>query len=237
MEMASIDSVKDTKTATPAVKSKSSQLKAKIAQADKAYTAQVTKAQSETENAGSVSPATRSAGMAAANKFKDASNAYAAHLDSQNLASRAQVVRETGESRIASAEMTFNDVSSERIDAYDKRQEALRAAQKAYFADAKNDLSDSDKAALKSDLSSRVSKIQSNLTALLQTAMGLLNQIQSQVGGGIGGAAGCAAKSATSGQNPTDGVANLLGPVKSLVSLIKSMGSSVQGIQSDINAL
>lgn len=53
----------------------------------------------------------------------------------------AKLAREAGTSRVKSAEMAFNNVDASKIDAYNDQQVSLRKAQKAYFSEAKEDVS------------------------------------------------------------------------------------------------
>ena len=245
MEMATLDPIKPSTEATGDA-NKETAIRNKIMKADNAYKSKLAQAKSETNSKGKVSPGTRDAGMTAARQYKAANDEYAAYWDSQKCGSRAQLAREVGESRMKSAEMAFNDVSSDKVNAYNKQQDRVRTAQKAYFKDAKKDVSESDRAAIKSGVTPRLKKIGGDLTTLLSTVTGLLNQVQQQVGGSMNfspsGIGGCAQKMVSEGPSSVtaaapEGVAELLSPLKSMLSLVQSMSGNVTGMISDINSL
>ena len=254
MEMASLDTIKPS-TSNPDGANKETAIRGKIQKADNDYKRQLAKAKSEVNNSGKVSSGTRELGMAAAHRYKAANNEYAAYWDGKNCASRAQLAREVGESRVKSADMAFNDVSSAKVDAYNSQQSRVRTAQKAYIKDAKTDVSDSDRAAIKADITPRLKKVDSDLSALDDVIASLLKQVQQQIGGGSGfdltvpSVSGCAQKakssvlsavpttpSAASNMNVNE-LNALLGPLKSLLSLVQSMGGNVGGMISDISSL
>lgn len=235
MEIASLDTIKKASTGPAIDWKKESALKKKINQADAAYRTQLAKAQSDITSTGKVASTTRDAGMKGATTFQQACENYAAFWDKNNGKTRAKLSREAGASRIKSADMAFNDISSEKIDAYNAQQDSLRAAQQGYFADAKGDLSDKDKADIKAGMKPRMDMLMSNMSNLVQQVIGLLSQVQQAAGGGmsVGGCAKQVATSASSGENPVTG---LLSPVQALLTLAKSMLSNVQGMNTDLNA-
>lgn len=235
--MASINSIKSKEQATIDWKQEQA-LKKRINQADADYKTRLQKAQSDIASTGKVADATRNAGMASAGRFQTACEAYAAFWDKNNGPTRAKLSRDVGASRIKSADMAFNDISSEKVDAYNAQQEALRKSQKEYLADAKGDLSPQDRAAIKADLTPKLQALGSNVATLVQQIISLISQVQSQAGGGlsVGAVAGCAAKIATS-DKPADGIGALFAPLQALLSLVKSMGTNIQGMASDISAL
>ena len=94
---------------------------------------------------------------------------YAAFWDKNNGKTRAKLAREAGASRVKSAEMAFNNVDASKIDAYNDQQASLRKAQKAYFSEAKEDVSPQDLASLKSSLTPKLEKMGSDLMALVQS--------------------------------------------------------------------
>lgn len=234
MEMASLESIKPSKS-KPAKPSEQQRLLNKIKSVDKEYKALVDKARSETVASGHVSDGTRSAGMACANRYQQASDGYAAYWEKNGNAKRAALAREAGVSRVRNAEMTFNDVDSSRISAYNDQQEKLAAARKAYLEEAKTDVSDADRAAIKSGLQPRLEKMGGEVKNLISSITSLLDQVKSQAGGGMGAIGGCAKGAVTGGA--TDGVAGLLSPVTNLLSLAKSMGSNVTSMLSELAAL
>lgn len=240
MEMASLDTIKKPANAPSNINwSQERTLRKAIDKADAEYRAQLSKAKSDINSTGAVSERTRAAGMSAATKFKVASDAYAQFWDSSNGPSRAKLARETGASRVKSAEMAFSNANADAISAYSSQQDSLRDAQKSYLSDAKADLSPADREQLKSGLVPRVKKIASDVMGLVTQVGSLLSQAQAQAGSLMSpaGVAGCASKVASGQSNPTSEVAALISPLTSLVSLLKSMGSNIQGLMSDLLSL
>jgi hypothetical protein len=235
MEMAAGDLVKpDAKVKAKGV-SKEVTLKKKIAQIDNAYRVKLDAAKSEIASGGEVKEGTRSAGLKLARDYKDANDQLASWYDGHGNASRAEVCRAIGESRVASAEMAFNKIDSDRIDASNSKQDALNKAVKAYLADAKNDLSDAERAQVKSSVAPRLQQLSGNLDQLVSTVMNLLRQVQSS--SGPMAAAGCAAKTVATSSDPSDVAGSLLMPLKSLLSLVKGMAGNISALISDVNAL
>lgn len=240
MEMASLDTIKKPANAPSNINwSQESSLRKAINKADAEYRTQLDRAKSDINGTGMVSESTRTAGMNAAGKFKAASDEYAKFWDRNNGRTRANLAREAGASRIKSAEMAFSNVNSGTIDAYSSQQDSLRTAQKAYLADAKTDLSPADREALKSGLAPRVERLASDVMGLVTQVTSLLSQVQSQVGSVMtpSGAAGCAGKVISGQSNPANEVSALISPLTSLLSLLKTMGSNVQGLASDLLSL
>ena len=234
MEMASLESIKPSKAA-PAKASESQRLLNKIKAVDREYQSLVKKARSETVSSGHVSEGTRSAGLACAGRYQQASDAYAAYWEKNGNTKRAVLAREAGLSRVKNAEMTFNDVDSSRISAYNDQQEKLAAARKAYLEEAKTDVSDADRAAIKSSLQPRLEAMAGEVKNLISSLTSLRTQVRGQAGGGIGAIGGCAKQAVTSGAS--GGVGGLLSPVTNLLSLAKSMGSNVTGMLSELASL
>lgn len=237
MEMASLDMIKPSKSAPNCNWALEKKLRNELERIDKDYRKLLARAQSDIAGKeGKVSADTRAKGLKSAELFKATSEKYATMWDKCNCTSRAKLARETGESRVKSATMAFNDVDSGNVDACNEQQDAMAAARKAYVEDAKTDLSDKDRAALKSNLLPKAEKIAGNLTTLGQNVTGLLGQIQSQATDPV--AIGGCARQVVSDTGPAAGSATaLLSPVKSLMSLVQSMSSNVQGMISDIMAL
>lgn len=235
MEMASLDTIKpSTKKAVD--KSKENSARKKVASANAEYKKLAAKAKQEA-SAGKVSPATRDAGMASARRFQQASDEYAALWENNGSKERADLARNVGLSRVKNADMIFSDLDSDKISAYNDQQDALSEARKAYLQAARDDVSDADRAAIKSDLNPRLEKMQGDVTTLISSITSLLDQIKGQAGGISAGSIGGCAKQAASGASPVDGAGALLSPVTSLLNLAKSMGSNVQALMSDLSAL
>jgi hypothetical protein len=235
MEMAALDTVKPTPKAKAAGVSKEVALKKKIEQIDKSYKTKLTTAKSEIASAGEVSEKTRGDGLKLAGDFKAALDELATWHEGHGGASRAKSCRAIGESRIASAEMAFNKIDGDKIDAANAKQDGLRSATKEYYADAKQDLSPEDRNQIKSSSLGKFQQIAGNVQQLVQTVMGLLSQVQSSASPAA--MAGCAASAVSSGGNPADAAGALLMPLKSLLSLVKGMVTNVQDLISDINSL
>ena len=234
MEMASLDSIKQSKS-NPVNWTEEQRLHKKINAIDKEYKALVNKARTETAATGHVSEGTRSAGIACANRYQQACENYAAFWDKNNGKTRARVARETGASRVKNADMAFNDVDSSKISAYNDQQEKLAKARKEYLAEAKTDVSDVDRAAMKSSLVPRLQSMTSEVQNLISQISSLLNQARSAAGGSTGAMGGCAKQMISGGVS--DGPAGLISPLTSLLNLAKSMGSNIATMVSDLTAL
>ena len=236
MEMATLDSVKQSKS-NPVDWAEEQRLHKKLDVLDKEYKTHVSKAKSEIAASGHVSENTRSAGMACAAKFQKASENYAAFWDKNNGKTRAKLAREAGKSRVANAQMTFNDVDSSNISAYNDQQEALAEARKEYLEEAKTDVSDADREAIKSSMLPRLKNMADDTGTLITSVTSLLDQLRSQAGGmGIGAIGGCA-KGVVGEGDPADSAGALLAPVTNLLNLAKSLGSNVTSMASDIQSL
>jgi hypothetical protein len=235
LETASLDTVTPDAKVKAAGVSKETSLKRKIAQIDNAYKARLNAAKSEIASDGEVREATRSAGLKLARDYKDANNELASWYDGHGNASRADVCRAVGESRIASADMAFNKIDGDKVEASNARQDALNKAMKAYLADARNDLTDAERASIKASMTPRLQQLSGNVQTLISTVMKLLSQVQS--GASPAAVAGCAAKTVATSSDPSDVAGSLLMPLKSLLSLVKGMASNISGMMSDVNAL
>ncbi len=236
MEMATLDTIKKPAKSDNINWAEITPVDRKLKSIDAQYKAAVDKAGAEKAQ-GAVSEATRSEGMSLAQQYHDTAMQLATVYEKNNMITRAKTVRQLAKTRLANAEMSFNEVTSARIDAYKAEQAKLGEARKAYFAE--NDLSAADKAALKRDLLPRVQQTSTNLLDLVDTVASLVLQVKNQVGGGGVSAAsigGCA-KSAVSGAASGGGVASLLGPLQALLSLAQGMSGDAQSLASDLSAL
>lgn len=235
MEMASLDTIKQSQT-NKVNWSEERALKKKIDQADSVYRTQAGKAKSDIAASGRVSESTRSAGLAAAERFRQASNAYADFWERNNGKSRARLAREAGLSRVKNADMVFNDVDSAKISAYNDQQDALAKARKEYLKDAKTDVSDADRAEIRRSLMPRLNRLNGEITSLVSSITNLLSQVKGQAGGmGMGSLGGCARQAVMTG--PVDGPAALLSPLMGLLNMAKGLGSNVSSLMGDINSL
>lgn len=235
MEMATLDAIKKPAKPKSTINwSKWNSLEKKVNAADAQYTKIVAKAQSEISANGKVSDATKNAGFAAAKKFQNASENFAKFLTANNCITRAKVARETGNARIKNADMTFNEIDSDKISAYNDQMEVLADARKAYLEEAKTDVSAEDRASIKDTLLPRLNNMTSQVSTLATNVSSLLSQVKDQVlGGGVGGLVSCTRDVAAS-DNPA---AKLLSPITSLLDLIKSLGSNISGMIDDISSL
>ncbi len=239
MEMASLDTIKKPAKAPSSINWKEeSNLRKKIDAIDTEYRELLKKGQNDIATKGETVTSTREAGLASAQKYQSACETYAVFWDKgKHYQTRAKVAREAGNSRIKSAEMSFNKVDSDKIDAYNKQQESLRVAQKEYFVDAKADLSTTDRESIKANMTPRLNNMATDVTNLTQQVSSLLGQVKNQLGSGmsISAVAGGCAKSTAKG--PSDSVSSLLSPLTSLLSLVKGMGSNIQGMLTDVSSL
>lgn len=236
MEMVSLDMIKPSASSPSCDWQLEKKLKGQLDQNTVVYKKVLGQAQGEIAGSGAVSEATRNKGMKLAEDFMKISGQYADMWEKCNGITRAKLAREAGASRFASADMAFNNVDSEKIDAYNKQQSALRDARSAYVAEAKQDMKPEDRAALTSSLLPKAQTLLSSVMQLTDNVRMLLKQIQDQASSPIA-MAGCAKQAvsaATSGDNPAT---VLLMPVKSLFSLTGSMLGNVKSLISDIQSL
>lgn len=239
-EMVSLDLVKKPAKSSPSTANVNWQQESKLSKAidaqDTKYQQLVKKAQTEIQGQGTVSPNTREAGLACAADFKAASEAYAAFWDKNNGKTRAKLARQAGEARVKNAEMTFNDIDSDRVDAYNDAMDELAQTRSEYIEEAKTEVSPEDRAALKADLLPRVNSLIGQGNTLISNITSLISEVQSSANslasGDIGAITSCAS-SAMSG----DGPAALLSPLTSLLSLSKNFVSNLTGFTSDLNSL
>ena len=193
-------------------------------------------AQNEIQGKGSVEAATREAGLACASDFKAASETYAAFWDQNNGITRAKLARQAGEARMKNAEMTFNELDSDRVAAYNEEMDKLAQARSEYMEEAKTDVSEQDRAAMKADLTPRINTLMAQGNTLVQNILSLIDQVKastdSLASGDIGAITSCAS-TAVSG----DGPMALLSPLTSLLDLVKSFISNLQSFSSDLESL
>ncbi len=250
MEMATLDSVKKPapeKQASNVNWGQINSLDSRLKGIDAQYKSAAERAGAEKAQ-GSVSEGTRSNGMALAQQYNSVAMQLADAYQSNNMITRANTVRQLGKTRLANADMTFNNVDSDRISAYRAESDKLSQMRKAYFAE--NDLSAEDKAALKSSVLPRVQASSAKAGELVKTIGALLLQVTEQTGGigGIGNISaasigGCAKKAATDAavQTATTGdvsnLTNLIGPLKALLSLVEGLSGDSQSFISDLSSL
>lgn len=234
-EMMTLDLVKQSES-NPIDWQQERKLRKAIDAQDAKYQKLVAEAQTQIQGKGSVEPATREAGLACAADFKKASETYAAFWDQNNGITRAKLARQAGEARVKNAEMTFNDIDSDRVAAYNEEMDKLAQARSEYIAEAKTDVSEKDRADLKADLTPRINTLISQGNSLINNIMSLIDQVKatsSSVASGDVGALTSCASSAISG----DGPMALLKPLTSLLDLVKSFISNLNSFSSDLNNL
>ncbi len=244
MEMATLDSVKKP---APAKQSgnvnwgRINGLERQLKGIDARYKVAADRAGAE-KTQGSVSEGTRSNGMALAQQYNSVAMQLADVYQNNNMITRANTIRELGNTRLANAEMTFNDVSSDRISAYKAASAKLAAARKAYLGE--NDLSDQDRQYLKGSVLPRVQSSAANLGEIVKLVGAILLQVTQQSGGlSVGSIGGCAKQAATDAvvsaatTGDISNITNLIGPLKSLLSLVEGLVGDSESFISDLSAL
>lgn len=234
-EMMTLDLVKQSES-NPIDWQQERKLRKAIDAQDAKYQKLVAQAQNEIQGKGSVEAATREAGLACASDFKAASETYAAFWDQNNGITRAKLARQAGEARMKNAEMTFNELDSDRVAAYNEEMDKLAQARSEYMEEAKTDVSEQDRAAMKADLTPRINNLMTQGNTLVQNILSLIDQVKastdSLASGDIGAITSCAS-TAVSG----DGPMALLSPLTSLLDLVKSFISNLQSFSSDLESL
>ena len=234
-EMMTLDLVKQSES-NPIDWQQERKLRKAIDAQDAKYQKLVAQAQNEIQGKGSVEAATREAGLACASDFKAASETYAAFWDQNNGITRAKLARQAGEARMKNAEMTFNEIDSDRVAAYNEEMDKLAQARSEYMEEAKTDVSEQDRAAMKADLTPRINTLMTQGNTLVQNILSLIDQVKastdSLASGDIGAITSCTS-TAVSG----DGPMALLSPLTSLLDLVKSFISNLQSFSSDLESL
>ena len=234
-EMMTLDLVKQSES-NPIDWQQERKLRKAIDAQDAKYQKLVAQAQNEIQGKGSVEAATREAGLACASDFKAASETYAAFWDQNNGITRAKLARQAGEARMKNAEMTFNEIDSDRVAAYNEEMDKLAQARSEYMEEAKTDVSEQDRAAMKADLTPRINTLMAQGNTLIQNILSLIDQVKastdSLASGDIGAITSCAS-TAVSGNGPMA----LLSPLTSLLDLVKSFISNLQSFSSDLESL
>lgn len=234
-EMMTLDLVKQSES-NPIDWQQERKLRKAIDAQDAKYQKLVAQAQNEIQGKGSVEAATREAGLACASDFKAASETYAAFWEQNNGITRAKLARQAGEARMKNAEMTFNEIDSDRVAAYNEEMDKLAQARSEYMEEAKTDVSEQDRAAMKADLTPRINTLMTQGNTLVQNILSLIDQVKastdSLASGDIGAITSCAS-TAVSGNGPMA----LLSPLTSLLDLVKSFISNLQSFSSDLESL
>ena len=243
MEMASLDSIKPSQKSPLCDWALEKQLRNKLNKLDGQYKTLVSKAQSETASNGEVSKATGAKLLQSANEFKQTSDQYAAMWAKCDCKTRADLARETGKSRVASAELIVAGADSSKADALRAQQNKMNDARHAYAKEAadNNELSDADKAAVKASVMPRAQRLVGETGNLVMELTKLLNSIRSQAtpGGIVAGVGGCASKTVGGGasSDPSDAATSLLAPVTSLLKLAEGLASNAKSLVDDTSLL
>lgn len=183
---------------------------------------------------GQISAATRSSGLDSAQQFNKISQQLAATYEKGNCITRAKSVRAAAKSRLANAEMAFNALDSDNINAYNSSSEEMAAASRESLADIKTDADAKDLAGLKTYMLPRLQQLSSDTTKLIGQITSLVDEIRKAGGGDVGAMAGCA-KSFVTGA--ADGPGGLLRPVMALLNMTKNMGSNIVSTMQAIASL
>jgi hypothetical protein len=237
LEMASLETIKPPKQGPPVDWAAERRIRRQLASQDKAYVPLVDRAKREIDATGAVSGGTGKQILDAAGKYRDTCNVYADVWAKGNCVTRANLARETGASRLASAELIVAGADSAKSDALAEQQAKMNEARNAYAkeAQANDELSEQDKAAIKASVVPRAEKLITDTGDLVIRTVSLVDQIRSQMSpeGVVGGLVSCAA----SGKSVEEGVTSLIYPVTSLLSLAKNLASNAQSLLEDANLL
>ena len=240
LEMASLETIKPPKQGPPVDWAAERRIRQQLESQDKAYTPLVDRAKREIDASGAVSGNTGKQVLAAAGKYRDTCNAYADVWAKGNCVTRAKLAREAGATRLASAELIVAGANSEKSDALADQQARMNEARNEYVKEARanDELSDQDKAAIKASVLPRAQKLITDTGDLVVRITSLVDQIRSQTSPEdlAGGISGCAS-TAASGGSAQDGVASLLSPVTSLLSLAKGLAVNAQSLLDDAGTL
>jgi hypothetical protein len=212
---------------------KDASLAKKMASVEKSYKDALAKAQSEVKAKGAVSDATRSNGLKLASDYQAAAEDYAKFWEANNGPTRAKNARALGKSIVANADMAFNDIDSDKIDAAKAASAEAKAASNEYMASIKDNLSDKEKSAIKSNVVPKLQTLSSDVTGLVSGITKLLDQVKSEAQSSmsVGGLTSCAQSAAQ------DGPAALLSPLTALLSMVQGLGSDITGMISDLTSL
>lgn len=187
------------------------------------------------KQAGTVSEATRSAGMASAKKFNDVCEKLAAVYQKGNCVTRAKTTRAAGKSRLKNADMAFASINSDNISAYNEQRSAMFDAGEENLKEVKADGNPDDVAKLKANMLPRLQQMASQTTSLIAEIGKLLDQVRRAAGGDVGAIAGCAKQVVSSGA--ADGPAGLIKPLMSLLNMAKNLGSNLATMASSVASL
>ena len=248
MEMISLEMIKKPAQAPNVDWKKEARLRKQLEANTKEYKKVAAMAKAENERSNAISAKTREKGLNLAREFNDLSEKYAAVWDAAgNCKTRAEMARKAGASRLANADMTFNAIDSDKIEAYNDSMEALQEARQAYVADAKNDLNDADKKALQSSLMPKAKGILDKVVALGSQVSGLVTEVSNEAAAISSGdplqmtvaIGGCAKKAVTtaSSSSSESSILDLLSPVKALLSMCTSLISNIKSFISDLMSL
>lgn len=212
---------------------KVNQLTKRLMDNSRQYDTLITQAGSQ-KMMGQVSDATREAGMRSAQEFNTVSQELAALYEKGNCITRAKSVRAAAKSRLANAEMVFNKINADNINAYSDQRKALYAASDENLAEIKKDASEKDIAGLKTFMIPRLTALSTSTIKLVSQIVKMVDDIRRIAGGDIVAIAGCVKQVVTSG---SEGPAGLLRPMMALMSMVKDMGANLVSTIDTIRAL
>ena len=201
-----------------------------------AYKKMIAKAKSESLSGEKTSAGTAKAIKASAADYKKLQLEYAAMWDACNCKTRSKLAHELAETRIKNADVVAGGVDEEKIAALETQQKKLNDTRHEYAEQANRDgeIAPEDKKAMKAALAPRVQNLMGNVGELMKTVTSLMTNIQQTATKATkGGAFG--AFSAVS--SLASGGSGLLGPVKSLMSMVKSMSANTESLDADVQLL
>ncbi|THB68507.1 MAG: hypothetical protein D6E12_06445 [Desulfovibrio sp.] len=195
-------------------------------------------AQAQSEmGGGAVSSGTRDAVMASANEHKALQDQYAAMWSACDCRTRANVATESGNTRLANAEVVVGGANSDNMENLEASQAKLKTARSEYAQDMKqsNELSADSKARIRASARPRAEALLTDVTDLVLQITSLVNEISSvssMSGGDVASAAaGCAASAASGGDM------SLLTNARTLLILAEAMLTNAESLITDIDML
>ncbi|MEW6266037.1 MAG: hypothetical protein AB1641_23435 [Thermodesulfobacteriota bacterium] len=245
MEMTTLNTVKkpaktkDSPQPPPCDWAKERQIKSQLDANDAKYKALRDRAKSEMKSAGKVAPGTKDAVMASAREFKGLCDQYAAMWDACKCYTRGKTARKSGESRMSSAEVLVSEIDEGKLSKMQAAQDAMKTARREYASEAAagGEISDADKADLKSTVVPQIQTLTGQVQTLVTGVTQLLGDIQKGATGGGLSSITSMAKTAASGGGASDIASKLLKPVTTLLSVAKGMLANVQALMSDAQTL
>jgi hypothetical protein len=241
MEMVTLDTIKKpqkTKSSPqppPCDWAKERSIKKQIDANNAKYKSLRARAKSELNGTGKVSPGTKSAVMSSANQFKSLCDQYAAMWDACKCTTRAKTARKSGNSRVKSAAVLVGgDINPGLLKDMESAQNEMKAARREYVRKATGDgeISAEDQKALNSTVVPQAKQVVTQVSALLKGVTNLLGDVKKSASGATKGLLDKVKTGKTSGA--AGGAAtDLLKPVTTLSTVVKSMLSNAQALVAD----